>query len=137
MATTNRPVSGKKGKITLNGTTVKLKKWSVNPQSQDHDSTNFESEGFGEGLGGIREADVNFEGDWDSAQNPHDDPPNIMDGEVITDVRLYIDRDNSLFFDFDEIRIISVPVNQEVRGVCQISVSAKTNGEFSYPTGSV
>lgn len=135
------PIAGTEGRVTVNGTTINLRKWSVTPQVDDITTTNFESTGgdgktYEEGIvdNNIRKCEISFEGFWDSAQNPHNNPPNLKAGTRVTNVHLYVKKTGNKRFEFTAMRILSVPVQVEVEGKVELVVNGKSDGEFSYPT---
>lgn len=125
------------GRVKATGVNLKLNKWSVTPRSEDIDTTNFESGGYEEGIGGVVGADVTFEGLWDAGQNPYDNPPLLVPGTIITNVYLYINKNETQFFLFPSLRIIQAPVNVDVPGKSTYSITAKSDGSFTFPSGSV
>lgn len=134
MAVTGTPIAGYEGRVEINGTVVKLEKWSVTPQAQDIKTTNFESGGFDEGITGIRSADIEFSGFWDAASNPHSNPPGFQAGDILTNVYLYVRVTGNRRFTFPKMRVISVPVQNSVEGRVELSVRGKSDGPFTYPS---
>lgn len=129
--------AGYLGRIQAAGVNLKLKKWSVKDRSEDQDTTNFESGGYEEGIGGVTGADVTFSGDWNAGQNPFDSPPALIPGTIITNCYLYINKLETQFYLFANLRIIDCTIATEVPGKATYECSAKADGTFTRPTGSV
>ena len=129
--------SGINGRVSLDGTVANLAEWKVTTRSEFLDTSNHESNGYEEGIFGFRGADITLTGDWDAALNPFDDPPNLEDGQFIANTKLYISRTDDKYYNFAEIAIISADVTTPAKGKVSFSVTAKANGTFTVPSGSV
>lgn len=129
--------AGYLGRVQAAGVNLKLQKWSVKDHSEDQDTTNFESGGYIEGIGGVTGADVSFSGDWDAGKNPYDNPPALIPGTVIANCYLYINKLETQYYLFGGLRIIDCTVETQVPGKATYSVNAKSDGTFTRPTGSV
>jgi hypothetical protein len=144
-----RPLSAKNAKVRIStfvGTTETInvytaKKWSVNPTADELDTTNFEGDGFGDRIAGILDAEFTVDADWDSNNNNYLDPPDIVPGAEIFNVKLFLDGDEPIsmttdprFWFFPSALVLSVPSNAEVRGLLTISFTAKNKGIY-YPPG--
>ena len=128
MAQTGKPRSGKNGRLSVNGTTVNATSWAVQSQSDWQDVTNFETQGYAEGVFGIRSASVQLELYWNNAQNPFDNPPNLKDGQILDSVLLYINVTDIKFYSFTKLAIVSCSLQTPVRGVVTYSIQAASDG---------
>lgn len=62
--------SGKNGRVSLGGTTFKVKGWNITAKNQLYDVTNGESGGFGEYIAGVSDLDFEITLDHDVGTNP-------------------------------------------------------------------
>ena len=129
--------SGKSGRVSIGGTSIKLSEWKVTTRTELLDTSNFDSGGYEEGVFGFRGADISFTGDWNAGVNMFDTPPNIEDGQFVETVLLYTNTTDNQYYSFPEIAIISADVTTTAKGKVSVSVTAKANGTFTVPTGSV
>src|SRR5699024_4424162 len=90
--------SGKNGKCTGNGTAVLTTGRKVEPVADRHDVTNTGSGGFGSIITSIKRAKFSIEANWNAAANPLDDPPGLVEGATLTNVKLYLDGLASPFY---------------------------------------
>ena len=127
------PLSGKDGRLVINGHVVTLEKWKVDPEASEVNGYNFESQGFDEGVFGKRKASVSASGFWDSDKNPNASPVKLKDGQIIDNVQLFITRNTSRCFTFPLMRIPKVSVSNEADGRVDIEFTGMSQGRFYYP----
>lgn len=137
MAQTGKPRSGKAGKIRIGGTDIYLKIWEVDDVVEDLDTTHFECGGFAEGVVGIYEATVSFQGDWHANQNPYSNPPSLKRGEILGDVKLYTNFADGQHYNFPFLRIIQSRLSCPVRGTVTYSAVGKSDGPYVEPQENV
>lgn len=80
--------SGKNGRVSLGGTTFKVKSWEITAKNQLVDVTNGESGGFGEYIAGVSDLDFKITCDHDVGTNPFG--TKFIQGTTLTAI-LYVD----------------------------------------------
>lgn len=126
------PLAAKNARVQIEAVNINMASWNVSMNTQDIDVTSFEDGGFYVPLAGVRKAEVRVKGYWDSGDNPHDDPPDIQDGEALTNVRLYPDQNAGDYWDFPAMMVTGVTISAEVNGKVEIEFTAVSNGTFVY-----
>lgn len=129
--------SGKTGRTTVNAQTIKNNEWDVTYRGADLDTTNFESNGYEEGLTGLIGADWTIKGDWDAGVNPYDNPPGLYPRDDGVNMVLYPKVADNKPFTFPLWRCDSTRVGVRTDGKVTFDASGKSQGSFSIPTGSV
>jgi hypothetical protein len=81
--TTPRKLAGKNGRVTCDGTIVAVTKFSLEMKADKQDVTGSESGGAYEYADGLHGWSGSFDANYDAAQNPHVDPPDINEGAII------------------------------------------------------
>lgn len=132
------PLSAKNAKvrITVNSTTsfvFTAKRWTVSPRVDPLDITNFEGEGFADWLGGIKECEFTIEADYDSLNDPFQDPPDLVAGSIIGPVLLYTDDIPSDHWNFPNVLVVETPMTAAVRELIGITITCKAKGAFMEP----
>ncbi len=141
--------SGKGGRFRFDNTNLKGRKWSVAEEGNDLDTTNFEcftedygstgaggGRSFTQGLIGLETASCNYEGSWDAATNPFDDPPAIYARDDGPLCQLYINQVDNNYYEFAETRVLTASVDCAVDGLVSFNFSFKNQGPWSRPAGS-
>lgn len=123
--------------MLVGGTQLAFAKWDVNFAVKDLDTTNFESNGFGEGISGIEQADLSFGGDWDAGQNPMDNPPGIYPRDDLANLDFYENVTDNVFWNFPYARLRSCKNGASVDGKVTYEASGMSQGLTVQPTGSV
>lgn len=123
--------------MSVNGTTVNATTWAVQSQTDWQDVTNFETQGYAEGVFGIRSASVQLELYWNAAQNPFDNPPSLKDNTILDSVILYINVTDISHYTFAKLAVVSCSLQTPTRGVVTYSVQCQSDGPWTEPTGSV
>lgn len=135
-----QPIAGWEGRVQVDGLTLYLDSWRVNPSVGDVETTNFESVVGGvcyeEGIFGKHTAEVEFSGYWDADQSPHANPPNFTPGVVIANLYLYVRKTGNRRFWFPLFRILSVPVQAAAKDNSRVEVSihGKNQGIYFFPS---
>ncbi len=116
--------------------TLTAKKWAITPKVDALDITNFEGDGFADWIGGILEADVTIDFDWDSDAdgNPFNDPPDLSPGAIDGQFQLFTNGLTSPFWQFPLTLVVDTPQTAEVRGVITGTLSFKSKGVFIAPS---
>lgn len=136
MPTTNKPRSGKEGRIAIGAINANLKEWDVSDQGEYHDTTHFESVAP-EGIVGWVDAEVSVRGDFDAGSNFLDDPPGLYAGNEIETVKLYTSTVDDAYWDFPTATVVSARMSNSVRGVVSFEATFKGLGTYTDPAGSV
>lgn len=131
--------SAKNARVYINGTYLSATKWMVSTKTDELDITNFETTAadnvYADYTFGVKEAEVSVEAVWDASHNPHNSPPNIKSGSVLTNVRLYLDATNlSSYWSFPSFQVFTVSTDAEIRGIVKYTFSGKNKGVFTEPT---
>ena len=129
--------AGYAGSCSVDGSEFAMQEWSTTWRGADLDTTNFESNGYEEGLIGVQGVDWTVNGDWDASQNPLEDPPGLyprVAGEAMILTTNTTDAQN---WDFPQFRVHSSQLSVRTSGKVSINASGKNNGTFTPPTGSV
>lgn len=135
MAQTGKPRSGKNGRFSVNGTTINATQWQVAGQADFIDVTNFETQGYSEGVFGIFTASVSIELYWNAAQNPFDNPPALKQGQLLEQCKLFVNLTDTTHFNFPYLAIVTCTLATPVRGVVTYSIQAQSDGPWTEPTG--
>lgn len=129
--------SAKNAKVRLGAgaTVLTAKSWTVTSEADELDTTNFESGGYTEVIGGIKKLTVQIEIDWDSAANPFDSPRSIIPGSTISTVKLYVNDTTGPYWSIPTLFIRSVSNPAEVRQTVRVSINGTGSGSYTLPTG--
>lgn len=79
----SRKLTGKKGRMVITGVNVAMTKFSIEAKADKQDVTGSESGGSYEYADGLHGWSGNAECNFDAAQNPHTNPPNINEGAIV------------------------------------------------------
>lgn len=124
--------SGKTSAASVQGTTLANTDWSIKYNGQDLDTTNFESDGYEEGLTGILSASWTLKGSWDSGSDPTSDPPGLYPRDDGVDMTLTPSTLGGRTYSLSSWRCMDTDISTNVRGVVQYNSSGKNQGTFSF-----
>lgn len=135
------PLAGTQARLVIANTNINHVKWSINTTALDVKTTNFESvsavdgQTYEEGITSIRSAEVSFEGMWDTTGQLPDMATPVVEGAIISNVVLYLEKSSTIFITFTSLRILSFKVDAEVDSTKPIwvSITGKTNGRIVWP----
>lgn len=131
-------VSGRTGRVAVNGTVLAFGKWSTNVQGVDLSVRNFElvDPGFETGVVGLLSNDVSFGGAWNVRTNIFS-AANMVVGAIVQNVFLYVSRDPSInqYWLLQELRLLGSQMQCEMDQFVNLDQSGKTNGSFTMPGG--
>ncbi len=129
--------AGKTSRIRVAGNqNLTQGEYSVKDKGENLDTTNFESNGYSEGLIGILEADFSLSGHWDAAVNPLVDPPGLFPRDDGPQIQLYTKVADNVFYNFPITRIIEADLNSTAKGLVEFSVpSGMSQGTYTRPAG--
>jgi len=132
-------ITGKNGRVTVDSTVIGVTQFQLNINNERQDCTNSESGGWREGVAGLDGWDGNLQAQYDSAQNPHDDPPDIKPGNILA-ATFIVDNaatnvangtySGNIFIDNCQISLV-------VEGKVNYTVNFTGNGILTYPTGTL
>lgn len=129
--------AGKGGRTTVSSTTMTNSEWSCTHQGDNLDTTNFESNGFQEGIIGIQRLDWSVKATWNAAQNPMDDPPGLYPRDDGSSMYLYTNRTDAKSFSMPLFRCVSSTIRATATAKVEFDSSGSSQGGFSIPAGSV
>lgn len=128
--------SGLTGTVTVNGTELPIKNWSVNPDVREAATDNSKSGGFilRESSGG-KTCQFSFQHDFDFDANPFASPINLVIGQKITNTKLFLNGTAGLFWNFPSAVVRSTPMNLQHSGTDMLdsTTTCDSDGTFAYP----
>jgi hypothetical protein len=118
---------GNKGRVTNNGTAVKITGWTLDETADEGDTTHSEAGGFKTQIYGNKQLTGSFTGNYDTAAKP---TPSFVTGATLTNLILLT----------DAIAIVTMPladvsgfrVNSEIRGIINFTCNFKSNGTYTW-----
>lgn len=105
-------------------------------RASEGDVTNFEGAGYEDVETGTLGADISITADYDCANNPFDNPPNLQPGQTISTVKLYLNDTTGPYWDFPSVKVLTAPMSAKVKEMLGIQFTMKNKGTFTAPTGS-
>jgi hypothetical protein len=124
-------IEGWQGRLQARGVNMSMDNWKVKASTTEVPANDFESR-YRKQKHGLKGADVTFSGYVDNDNNPFTDAGGgVRAGEKIACLAYLIK--GGLVFTFTFIDIFDVETGDELEGKVQISVTAKTNGSWTYP----
>jgi hypothetical protein len=136
---TGHQVSGKNSAVEVNNVFLNFAKFDVTYKGDDQDTTNFQSQGYGEAILGLQQCDISFGGLWDaSPNNPFGNPPGLYPRDDLSAVLLYpsyIPALQGVYWDFPYMRVRSAHNSAEVKSAVAFDVSGMSQGPFQLPVG--
>lgn len=128
---------GTNGRLTINGINLNIVECTIAVTIDDFDTTHYESTGIEGKMGPYPEATVTVKGNWDAGRNPYDNPPNLTPGQIVSSVSIYENVTDNVSWSFPYMRVISSNNGVPSRGLVTFEAQLKSNGTFTFPTGSV
>lgn len=122
-------LSGKLGKVRVNGATLAVTKWRVIPKCQLVDVTSSESNGFGEYVAGVKDGDVELSLFYDYGGIPY---ATISPGSTLTNLKLYLNDTTGAYWQGNAL-VEEAPNQSEVRGGVTIELRGKFSGGLTAP----
>jgi hypothetical protein len=129
--------AGKGSRVQANGVNMMQTDWRAIWRGDDLDTSNFEAQGFEQGMIGFQVIEFNSNGWWNAAVNPLDAPPGIFPQDLFPNQFFFTSTGDGSFWFLPFSRILSCEnggVN--AKGLVPFAWSGKSNGSFSVPTGS-
>jgi hypothetical protein len=131
-------ITGTNARITVGGgSPLTASKYSVKVKGVKLPTTNFESVTYGTGayaesVQGIVDADISFEGSYDSNNTPFGGIG--ASPGIVTNIAIYVSKTSNKEFVFPQAIITDCTVNTDVNGLVTYSVTATSVGSFTLPT---
>ncbi len=132
-AVVGEPRAGKGGRISVGGLNLVLQNWQGTDNVEDLDCTNFEGSGYAEHLDGIRSCDFSCAGVWNAAAPPYADPPGFTPGTFLSNLKAFVNVADNTSYEFPSFFVTSTAVTVNVHQAVQITISGKSDGEFTSP----
>lgn len=117
--------------------------WKADMQGADLDTVNFESYNaaagytYDEGINGVLSCGLQFGGDWDAGVDPLGTPPGLYPRDNLATLSFYTSRIDNILWSFPYARIHTSNCGSGVREKVTFACSGKSQGPFTFPTGSV
>lgn len=132
------PYSAKSAAVRIGATTLTAKQWTVSPEAEELDITNFEGSGFYECIAGIKKCNVTIELDDNGAANLFDGGGGgVTAGATLSTVKLYLSGTSSPFWLFPSLYVKNPQMKADVKAAMTDTIQAVGTGTFTYPTGNV
>ena len=138
--------AAKLSRVQVGSQNLAMASWEATAQGADLPTVNFESynpatgETYAEGLYGVLSCDGRFGGAWDAGGGGAGgskftaNPPGLYVRDDLANVRLFVNRTDSTYWDFIYMRIRGVNNSAAVEGLVLFNVSDfKNQGRFVYP----
>lgn len=140
--------AAKLSRVQVGSMNLAMASWEATMTGADLPTVNFESynsgaginETFGEGIMGVLSCDGRYGGAWDAGGGGAGgakftaDPPGLYPRDNLANVRFFVNRTDSTFWDFIYQRIRGVNISAAVEGLVLFNVSDfKNQGRFIYP----
>lgn len=128
-------ITGKNGKVTVDAVDIPITEWSADGKADLVDRTNSQSSGKKTYGVGLEECSGSVKCHWDGAANTMD-TPGIFQGADVA-LKCYISGSSGPYLNVASALIETVKVMAAIAGGVDIEFSWKSNGAFTWPTGSV
>lgn len=128
-------ITGKDGKVTVEGTEIPITKWDAEGKAELIDRTNSKSAGHMQYGVGLKSCSGSCEAHWDGGNNMMD-APGIIEGANVA-LRCYLAGTSGPYLDVPEALVESVKPTLAINGGVDFTFSWKANGTFTWPTGNV
>lgn len=130
---------GRTGRVFINGIELCVTNWELTITAQEEDTTSSCSAGYEEFEYGVTGAQFTLDADWDITKNIHSDPPNLVPGDVIDTLKLYVHSDSGTgledgpYYSF-AAGVGSIRITTPAKGKVTYSISGRSRGAITYPT---
>lgn len=130
--------SGKNGRVTIGGNTLKVTQWRVMPKVEKLDITNSESTGTGEYITGVTDLDFEISFDYNTGNTPahfsgtSSAPTGMTPGAFIAAV-LFIGSPSGPSWVIPSGLVTDADVTSSVRGKVSVTVRGSSSGGFTVP----
>lgn len=124
--------TGDRGIVTAGAITLKVARWTVQPEAELLETTHTGSAGFREYLASLKQLTGEVEFLFDAAANPHASPPNINPGEAVA-LKLYLRDPAGPFYDIPVAFIRAPRITSRVGAVVTVVFAFQSSGAFTLP----
>lgn len=126
--------AGKNSRAQVNAQNMTQANWDATFSGENLDTTNFESNGFSEGIIGVWELQWSISGRWNASQNPNADPPGLFPTEEGANMSLYVNVADDTSYDMPSFRCTSGKASTSATGAVDFNASGMSQGTFTAPT---
>lgn len=126
--------AGKSSRVQCNAQNMTANQWSATYNGVDLDVTNFESNGYSEGIIGILSLTWSLSAKWNAAQNPNASPPGLFPTDSGTNLNLYVNVSDNTAYAMSSFRCFNGTASTTTEGNVEFVADGKSQGAFSVPT---
>ena len=124
--------AGKNARVSVGAgpTFIAVQEWSTEGEDTAPDSSNTEGGGFTDVDSGMLTRKATIKGFWDSANNPHANPPNILEGSYLQAFKLYTDTSAPLI-NWVTCMVTKVRQNMTVKELVMLDFDIQNKGSYT------
>ena len=126
-------LAGKNSRVRSSGQDLTANTWSATYNGIDLDVTNFESNGFDEGIKGVEKLTWSLDAAWNTAQNPNDDPPGLFPTDGGTDLIMYVNTADADGYNMPLYRVFNGTAGATAKGNVTFRADGCSQGTFTAP----
>ena len=126
--------AGKNSRAQVNAQNMTMASWDATYKGENLDTTNFESNGYSEGIIGVLELSWNLSGRWNASQNPNADPPGLFPTEEGSDMNLYVNVADDIAYEMPTFRCFEGKASTTATGAVDFQSNGMSQGTFTAPT---
>lgn len=127
--------AGKNSRAQVNNQNMTTANWTATYTGEDLDVTNFESNGYSEGITGVLELGWSLSGRWNAAQNPYEDPPGLFPTDEGGPIELFVNVSDNTSYLMNQVRVVDSEAKTSAKDAVDFTASGKSQGSFSAPSG--
>ncbi len=135
--------AAKASQVLVAQTALSFASWEAQLNGDDLPTENFTSydsatdNAYMEGILGFIGCELRYGGDWDAAANPLDDPPGLYPRDDLASLSFVVNINDATSWAFPYSRVRGATNGAAVKDKVTFSVTGKSQGEFTWPSGSV
>ena len=137
MAANSTPLAGYDTVGLVNGTEIAITDWEVRPEVDDLDGTSTLDGGYYVPYPGRMKGEIHLKGWYDGAANPYAAPFNLIPGNIVADVQIFLDETETSGWDFPTAMVKSAPSRGNIKEKVMFECVLIGSGQFNYPLGQV
>lgn len=126
--------AGKSSRSQVGGNNLTMAEWSASYKGVDLPVTNFESNGFEEGIIGVFSLEWSLSGNWNAAQNPNASPPILFPTDSGVNMNLYVNTSDNTSYQMPAYRVFSGDAKTSAIGIVTFNATGHSQGTFTVPT---
>lgn len=128
--------AGNLAHVGVNGTVYQGNKgWNIDNDGEEKRTDSTAGNGYSDREVTMRDLKATIDGDWDASQNLLDDPPKFVVGQILTNVKLFLNGSTSPFWSLPSAIVLKVGNNAQVGDIVKYTINIANKGAFSPPTG--